>query len=131
MVSLWKKTLFTAVFTIYSLIFYGLIYLVLSYVRPEWLDIPSRLDEGYVAWAIGLFSLIVFLSYTGAAYVTGAPGPARRSRASGFRRRPPVIIDAEFEEEPLQSDESEPYRPSAPPRRRRRQPRPRPRDEDR
>ncbi len=127
--SLWKKTLFTAVFTIYSLIFYGLIYLVLSYARPELLDIPSRLDESYVAWAIGLFSLIVFLSYTGAAYVTGAPGPARRTRAPGFRRRPPVIIDAEFEEEPPESDDSEPYRPSAPRRRRRR--RPRARDEDR
>lgn len=115
--SLWKKAIFTAVFTLYSLIFYGLIYLVLSYTRPELLDIPARLDETYVAWAIGLFSLIVFFSYTGAAYVTGAPESARRSRAPGFRRRPPVIIDAEFEEEP---HESEPYRPSAPPRRRRR-----------
>lgn len=119
--SLWKKTLFTAVFTIYSLIFYGLIYLVLSYTRPELLEIPARLDESYVAWVIGLFSLIVFLSYTGAAYVTGASESARRPRAPGFRRRPPVIIDAEFEEEPT---ESEPYRPSAPPRRRRRRRRP-------
>jgi hypothetical protein len=126
-VSFWKKTIFTAVFTLYSLIFYGLVYLALSYTRPELLDIPARLDETYVAWVIGIFSLIVFLSYTGAAYVTGARDAARRPRAPGFRRRPPVIIDAEFAEEP---DESEPYRPSAPPRRRRRRRRERTPDED-
>ena len=67
--SLWQKILFTLVFTLYFFIFYGMVYYVAEWWDPTLVEPPARIDSGYLAGLLALFTVLVWLAYVGAAYV--------------------------------------------------------------
>ena len=83
--SLPQKILFTAVFTIYWFIFYGISYYGLAWYDPTLLKPPAQLSQGYAAAVIAVFTAVVVLAYLGASFVVlgrlpGSPEQPTRGR---------------------------------------------------
>ncbi|MEQ9363009.1 MAG: hypothetical protein RIF32_02130 [Leptospirales bacterium] len=84
-----QKILFTAVFTVYWFIFYGVVYYALAWWDPALLEIPEHLGKNYVLSALGIFTLLVLLAYVGAAYVVLGRMPGTDPGRNSARDRGP------------------------------------------
>ncbi len=77
-----SKILFTAVFTVYSLIFYCIFYFIFGKMGLSLLQIPDTVTGDKFLEIAGVFTAITFLSYVGTSYILygNASGKSRDLR---------------------------------------------------
>lgn len=90
-----RKVLFTLVFTIFLLIFFGMARAAVGVLAPSWLVPPVDIGSDYFLALLGFFTVLVVVSYMGASSVlyhnlsgddgTRPPRPARSRSRRGRR----------------------------------------------